>query len=481
MLRNVLFSFLFISLGAVAAVIVVAIIIINMKPDTQIWHEVYLDEEFTHLSELNTLDEYLELEDRLFSQLQTHVYDAIDETEKDLFNRYSAGSKSDPNTWTINWNRTFVLEAEEPAFGVLLLHGYSDSPYSLRSIGQNLHEKGATVLGLRIPGHGTAPSGLRHTTVEDMAAAVRLAISHLEHQLDDRPLYIVGYSNGAALALHHTLLAIQDPTISKPSGIILLSPEIEVTRFASLARWQSWFGELLGLDKLAWNSIGPEYDPFKYNSFAVNAGEQSYRLTTLIQTQLDELKNSNQLERIPPILAFQSAVDATVSAPAVMEKLFNRLVSGNHHLVIFDVNRIFEALDLLSKPIDLERLLYGSAQHYTLGIVTNRNESMPEVILRERLENSDLVQEKDLGLAWPDGIYSLSHIALPFLADDPLYGNGPNPENPGLHLGMLALRGENRTLAIPKSALTRQHWNPFFEIIISELNAYLEKNIEPQN
>ena len=35
------------------------------------------------------------------------VYDQIEESERSTFNRYTAGSKSDPDIWSPNWNRTF--------------------------------------------------------------------------------------------------------------------------------------------------------------------------------------------------------------------------------------------------------------------------------------------------------------------------------------------------------------------------------------
>lgn len=44
------------------------------------------------------------------------------------------------------------------------------------------------------------------------------------------------------------------------------------------------------------------------------------------------------------------------------------------------------------------------------------------------------------GLSWPEDIYSLAHVALPFPADDPLYGGHPPEKSPGLHLGELTLR-----------------------------------------
>ena len=89
-------------------------------------------------------------------------------------------------------------------------------------------------------------------------------------------------------------------------------------------------GDLLGLDKLAWSSVLPEFDPFKYNSFAVNAGEQAYRMTQKMRTRLDRLAQDGRLGEVAPILAFQSAVDATVIANAVVTGLFARLPPGEH-------------------------------------------------------------------------------------------------------------------------------------------------------
>jgi hypothetical protein len=46
--------------------------------------------------------------------------------------------------------------------------------------------------------------------------------------------------------------------------MVLLSPEIGVIPLAALAIWQARLGHLLGLQKLEWNSILPEYEPYKY-------------------------------------------------------------------------------------------------------------------------------------------------------------------------------------------------------------------------
>jgi pimeloyl-ACP methyl ester carboxylesterase len=147
------------------------------------------------------------------------------------------GSRSDPAIWPVDWNRSFHLEAALATGGrrgvVLLLHGLTDAPYSLRSIGEHLAAGGFEVVGLRLPGHGTAPSGLVTFRVEDMQAAVRMAMLDLRRQAGpDLPIYMVGYSNGAARAVDYTLSILEGEALPKPAGLVLISPSIGITRLA---------------------------------------------------------------------------------------------------------------------------------------------------------------------------------------------------------------------------------------------------------
>ncbi|MEW9836178.1 alpha/beta hydrolase [Mesorhizobium marinum] len=466
------YAILLFASGALVALAGAAIYYVNSKPDLSVWHTADLDEEFTASSDVATLAEYRALEDRLFAELRREVYDKVDRDERSQFNRYTAGSRSDPDIWKPNWNRTFEYATPGAAFGVLLLHGYSDSPYSLRGFGALLRGAGAHVLGLRIPGHGTAPSALKYTSAEDMTAAVRLAMRHMKSVMGDKPVLIVGYSNGAALALNYDLEAVEDASLPVPAGLVLISPEIAVTRAAAYANWQARVGDLLGLDKLAWSSVLPEFDPFKYNSFAVNAGEQAWRMTQKLRTRLDQLAADGRLGEVAPILAFQSAVDATVVANAVVTGLFERLPAGRHELIVFDVNRIYEAQGLLARQIDLEHVLSGPPRAYAAGVVTNRDPTTFDVVLESRAAGEEAASTTPLGLAWPANIYSLAHIALPFAPDDPLYGNDRLSENPGIRLGTLALHGENGTLSIPPTMMTRQRWNPFHSFMVEKVRQF---------
>lgn len=451
-------------MGGFITLLTVAVVYLNQQPELKVWHTVKLDAEFTETTSVKNFADYQALEKRLFTQLKIRVYDRIKPEDQFSINRYFQGSLSDPDHRSPNWNRSFELSTDTPVAGVLLLHGMSDSPYSLHNLGTRLHEEGAHVVGLRIPGHGTAPSGLVHVRWQDMAAAVKLAVNHLHEKMGDRPVYIVGYSNGGALALHYALSVIEDPTLPPIKKLVLISPQIGVTKIAALAVWQERIGHILGLEKLRWNDVLPEFDPFKYNSFAINAGDQAYRLTIENRKRLDALGGAGKLNQLPPILAFQSVLDATVSARALVLELFEKLPDGGHELVAFDINRILIVEQLLkSDPKkNIDSIINNPNNRFIFSLVTNDNENSEQVIIRTRKPGQMEITQTDIDLTWPSDIFSLGHIALPFPEQDPLYGARQDNGKSELQLGSLAVRGESGMLLVPTSYMLRIRWNPFY-------------------
>jgi len=479
--RMVVLAAVYSTLGAAVVLVVVAVVYLNGRPDLNVWHLADLDQEFRADAGINTFTDYLALEERLFRQLDELVYAKIPSDQQTEINRYNRGSLSDPARWTPDWNRSFELKTESPKSGVLLLHGMSDSPYSLRQLGERLNAAGAQVLGLRMPGHGTAPSGLVELTWQDMAAATRLAIRHLAGQIGDRPIYIVGYSTGAALAVHYALAALEDKTLPRVKRLVLLSPAIGVSSVAALAVWQGRLGHLLGLEKLAWNVILPEYDPFKYGSFAVNAGDVVYQLTNEIQERITALDQAGKLAGLPRILAFSSVVDATVSTPALVSGLFDRLPANGHELVLFDINRVAEMEPLLKWDPDevIQTLQQGSGQTFTLSVVTNETEQSRSVVMASKHPGRKFLSVSRLGQPWPDDVYSLAHVALPFPPNDPLYGGLSAGKSPGIRLGNIALRGERDALKVPASDMLRLRWNPFYAFVEARVLEFIGLD-EPQ-
>jgi hypothetical protein len=73
-------------------------------------------------------------------------------------------------------------------------------------------------------------------------------------------------------------------------------------------------------------------------------------------------------------------------------------------------------------------------------------------------------------LRWPPDVVSLSHVALPFRPDDPVYGVLPGSGAHGLpSLGALALRGEEGALQFPLGSLARLRSNPFWPLVERQL------------
>ena len=83
--------------------------------------------------------------------------------------------------------------------GVLLVHGFTGSPDSMRPVGDYLAEKGLGCFGVRLPGHGTTWEDLGTRTSSEWVEAVELAYQKMKAEHDE--VFVVGLSFGVALSL----------------------------------------------------------------------------------------------------------------------------------------------------------------------------------------------------------------------------------------------------------------------------------------
>lgn len=478
-LKHVLLAAVYGSLGSMLFAVGAYVYLLENRPDLKPWHTAHLDAEFSagKAEAITSLDDYLANEEKVMHQLRERVYERIEPADRRPLVRFNSGSMMDPGTRPTNWNRTFELEPDAPVAGALLLHGLSDSPYSMRAIAEELHSRNVHTLALRLPGHGSAPSGLVYAEWEDFVAAVRIGIHHLRARLGEAPLFIVGYSAGAALAVEYALGPLEGSLAAQVDALVLLSPALGVAPVAALARWQGRLGRLAGLKKLAWNSLEPEFDPYKYNSFAVNAGDQMHQLTSNIKLRIDNLSAAHGLVYFPRTIAFQSVVDATVVSRALLDVLYMNLEKGGgHELVLFDVNRNLDTEPLLRADPDrfVNSLFENEGLPFDLTLVTNEDETSRAVVARTRIADSPFVFDLPLDLSWPVTEFSLSHVALPFTPDDPLYGNSHDPGDGRITLGSVHIRGERNLLAIPDSYFMRLRHNPFFEYMVERIVRFLK-------
>ncbi len=450
------------------------------------WHTEKLTEEFTQdkADEVVSFADYLKLEDRLFNELDEKVYAQTESGPGYVMDRYSTGSAADPRQKAPNWNRSFELKTENPQGAVLLIHGMSDSPYALRTLGKALNKKNYWVVAMRMPGHGTAPSGLRYIDRHDMAAAVRIGMRHLAQKVDGKPVHMIGYSTGAPLALEFSLDALEGNSTPIPGSLILISPAIGVHPSAAMAGFKNWLANIPGFGGMAFLQVQPEFDPYKYNSFATNAGTVVHRVTRSVASRIEERAKTKPKVVLPPILVFKSTVDSTVTTDAVVDRLLNYLNPNRHELVLFDINRysIVKSRILIDDPAPLtDRVMDADNLPFSVTLVTNANEKTTKVVSKHKLPfSADASKTKKLNMAWPPGVISLSHVALPISPGDPLYGQrAPDNEN-FLFLGQLGVQGERGLLRIPADWMYRLRYNPFYDYLEQHMLEWI-KSIDNEN
>ena len=189
---------------------------------------------------------YLQVEKQLFDEVRTEVTDKLEPEDQVESNRYFSGSPIYPGRFAQDWNRSYVLLPQgTPVGAVVLLHGLTDSPYSLRHVARRYVQDGFAAVAIRLPGHGTVPAGLSQVEWEQWMAATHLAVREARRLAPaPAPLHVVGFSNGGALAMKYALDVLDDPQLARPERIVLFAPMIGITsmaRFAGVFGWPAFF------------------------------------------------------------------------------------------------------------------------------------------------------------------------------------------------------------------------------------------------
>ena len=102
--------------------------------------------------------------------------------------------------------------------GALLIHGFTGSPPEMRLVGDYLHQRGITVSGPLLPGHGTSADDMNRCKWTEWTDRAEEALIALQARCET--VFVGGLSMGSVLALY---LAIHHPELS---GIIAYSPAV---------------------------------------------------------------------------------------------------------------------------------------------------------------------------------------------------------------------------------------------------------------
>ena len=373
-------------------------------PELERWHTfVPTEAKAAQIAQLDWAG-YLELEKKLFEQVRTEVTDKLPEEARVDSNRYFGGSPIYPGRFAQDWNRSYVLAPTgAPVGAVVLLHGLTDSPYSLRHVARRYVQAGYVAVAIRLPGHGTVPAGLAKVEWEQWMAATHLAVREARRLSPaPAPLHVIGFSNGGALAMKYALDALDDKHAGAARPHRAVRADDRHHQHGAICRRVRLAGADPGLRQ----------------------GGMAGHRARVQPLQVQQLPG----QRRAPVLAGGTAV-AGADRPACARRqpegpgagadlpvggglhrqhtchrnaLYAKLPANGSELVLFDLNRHAKFGPLLRRSTDtvLERLLPDVPRNFRTTVVTNTDRSTDRVVARTIAAGSTTEQTRELGMSY---------------------------------------------------------------------------------
>ena len=208
-----------------------------------------------------------------------------------------------------------IIKNAEPFYfpgnstGCLLIHGFTGTPAEMRPLGDFLAEKGYSVLGIRLSGHGTKMADMQRSHWQDWSGSV-LDGWHLLQSSTDK-IILMGLSMGGVLALYHaSFLPVQ--------GVVSLSTPYQLGSDLKLALLPFITGIYPLMKKVEsdWHNPDAAKDHISYEKFPTRAIVQ---MTHLIQTMRDSLPKVTA-----PALLMHAKGDLLVE-PENMRRIYQEL------------------------------------------------------------------------------------------------------------------------------------------------------------
>lgn len=222
--------------------------------------------------------------------------------------------------------------------GVLLCHGFTGSPQSLRPWAEYLAAAGLSVSLPRLPGHGTTWQEMARTRWEDWYAEVDRAFDLLQARCDQ--IFVMGLSMGACLALR--LAELRGAAVR---GLVLVNPSITAdTKLFMLAPMLKLV--VPSLKGIASDIKNPQAAEAGYDRVPVKAAATLPGLWRITQQHLADLKQ--------PVLAYRSTTDHVVG-PASMKLLRQALPPGQ-----LEVRDLADSYHVATLDNDAEVIFSGS-------------------------------------------------------------------------------------------------------------------------
>jgi carboxylesterase len=210
---------------------------------------------------------------------------------------------------------------EEGSPGVLLLHGFGDTPQTLALLARKLHKSGYSLCVPLLPGHGRNMDAFGKSHAADWISAARSALADMRRRHES--VSVVGLSMGGALAV---LIAAEHDDIP---ALILIAPYLGMSRVLRLAAsvhwaWERFVGEVNSRDP---RSIRDPIEREKNLAYGAITGRALFELSRVVKLARKSLSRVKA-----PTLIIQSREDPRCP-PEVAEFALRTLGAQEKRLV----------------------------------------------------------------------------------------------------------------------------------------------------
>ena len=212
--------------------------------------------------------------------------------------------------------------------GVLLSHGFTGSPYSMRPFAEYLADQGFGVAVPRLPGHGTSWRELNTTRWQDWYAVLDNELERLRKE--HSKVFVAGLSMGACLVLR---LAEEHGT--DIDGVVVVNPSVS-SENRTLA--------VLPVLKVLVPSVSAIADDIKKPDTTEHAYDRTPLKALYSLSQLWKITRSDLAKVTQPLLLFRSVTDHVVepsSSRRVLQGISSRdvtetLLENSYHVATLD-------------------------------------------------------------------------------------------------------------------------------------------------
>jgi carboxylesterase len=196
------------------------------------------------------------------------------------------------------WPEAEAYSFEGGKTGVLVLHGFTGCNQSMRPLGEGLAAAGFTVMGPRLPGHGTSIQDMMTRTWQEWTGEAEKSLEELSGKCDS--VFVTGLSMGGTITLY-----LAEHHQDKIAGAITINaPVAKLNPLLPVSLMNQYVLKRMTIPGVGSDIKDPDAKEMAYEKVPARAAAQLYKLMKLTRSGLQSIQM--------PVLIFESREDHVV-------------------------------------------------------------------------------------------------------------------------------------------------------------------------